>query len=128
VAIGSDGLGLITYQDGSNQALKLAHCDDIPCTSATIITLDNAGSVGQHTSVAIGADGFGVISYRDVTNGDLKVARCHNVPCTIATLSTMDSGGLAGQYTSVAIGTDGRALVSYWGNYNLRVAHLPIAY
>jgi hypothetical protein len=81
VTIGADGLGLISYYDATNGDLKVAHCNDVACTSATITTLDSEGDVGEHTSVTIGADGLGLISYFDDTNGDLKVAHCSNSFC-----------------------------------------------
>ena len=42
VAIGTDGLGLISYNDFTNGDLKVAHCADTACTSATTATLDSA--------------------------------------------------------------------------------------
>lgn len=74
IAIGADGLGLITYRDLTNTSLRVAHCNDTACSSATTSTVDNSGDVGTHTAIAIGTDGRGLISYRDATNGDLKVA------------------------------------------------------
>ena len=65
----------------TNRNLKVAHCSNRACTSATLATLDDTGDVGQHTSVTIGADGLGLISYRDVTNGNLKVAHCSDRSC-----------------------------------------------
>ncbi len=125
VTIGADGLGLISYNDSGNEDLKVAHCSDASCTTATLTTLDSAGDVGWHTSVTIGADGLGLISYRDVTNSDLKVAHCSDASCTTATLTTLDSAGHVGGYTSVAIGADGLGLISYFdfNNEDLKVAH-----
>jgi len=77
-----DGLGLISYRDVTNIALKVAHCRDVVCTSAALATLDSAGDVGLNTSITIGTDGLGLISYRDNTNGDLKVAHCASPLCT----------------------------------------------
>jgi len=74
VTIGSDGLGLISYYDKTNKDLKLAHCNDASCTSATTSTLDSTGDVGRRNSIAIGSDGLGLISYYDKTNKNLKVA------------------------------------------------------
>ena len=125
IAIGADGLGLISYYDVSNGNLKVAHCNDVACSSATTSTVDSAGNVGQYTSITIGADGLGLISYWDVGNGNLKVARCNDVACSSATTSTVDSGTLVGSYTSITIGRDGLGLVSYFDNLNghLKVAH-----
>ena len=40
VAIGSDGLALISYMDFANGTLKVAHCNDAACTSARLSVLD----------------------------------------------------------------------------------------
>jgi cell shape-determining protein MreC len=125
VTIGADGLGLISYYDATNWDLKVAHCNDVACTSATITTLDSEGEVGYYTSVTIGADGLGLISYYDATNWDLKVAHCNDVACTSATITTLDSEGHVGWHTSVTIGADGLGLISYYDytNLDLKVAH-----
>src|SRR5262245_57306547 len=62
IAIGTDGLGLISYYDETNTALKVAHCSNALCTAATLTTLDTAGDVGEYTSLAIGGDGLGLIA------------------------------------------------------------------
>jgi hypothetical protein len=123
IAIGADGLGLISY-NYSGKSLRVKHCNDIACTSATLTELDSGGSLGLHTSIAIGADGLGLISY--YANDTLKVAHCSNVACTSASLATLDSGGSNfGQYTSIVIGTDGLGLISYYDGASglLKVAH-----
>jgi hypothetical protein len=130
VAIGADGLGLISHYDLLGKDLRVAHCDDVACTSATLSNLDSAGMVGAFTSVAVGVDGLGLISYYDDSNDDIKVAHCRDVACTSAIISIVDSAGDFGRATSLTIGADGLGLVSYTEvtNDNLRVAHLPIGY
>ena len=125
MAIGVDGLGLISYSDNTFSNLKVAHCSNSACTAATISTLDSPGQVGAHTSIAIGADGLGLISYHDVTNGNLKVAHCVDTVCSTAGIATLDSVDSVGQYTSIAIGADGLGLISYYDDTNddLKVAH-----
>ena len=81
MTIGADGLGLISYYDFDNGDLKVAHCSDVACTSATLTTLDSAGNVGNTTALTIGADGLGLISYYDQSNTNLKVAHCVSVFC-----------------------------------------------
>jgi hypothetical protein len=75
VTIGVDGLGLISYNDFVDGKLKVAHCDDAVCSSAT-----GVGFVRSNTSVAVGADGLGLIAYSDFAEG-LKVAHCTNSLC-----------------------------------------------
>ena len=126
LAIGADGLGLIAYSDGANDDLKVAHCADTACTSATITNLDSADSVGGFgISLKIGVDGLGLISYYDTTNSALKVAHCDNLSCTSATLTTLDSAGIVGRYSSLAIGADGLGLIAYHdlSNNRIKVAH-----
>jgi hypothetical protein len=112
VAIGTDGLPLISYYDATNFYLKVAHCDDPACASRTVTML---GYGGLHTSVTIGADGLPLISC-----GGLMVAHCEDLACTSAALATPDSGG---EYTSVTIGADGLPLISYYNSGDLMVAH-----
>jgi cell shape-determining protein MreC len=127
ITIGRDGLPLISYYDGLNFDLKVAHCANLSCSGGgTIATaLDTAGDVGQYTSITIGADGRGLISYYDVTNGDLKIAHCANADCTVASIAKLDSDGDVGQYSSITIGADGLGLISYYDatNGDLKVAH-----
>ena len=128
IAIGTDGFPVISYLDGGNQDLKVAHCTDVACTSpADITAVDSAGNVGSETSIAIGNDGLPVISYRDADNNDLKVAHCTDVACiSPADITTVDSSAArVGFQTSIAIGTDGFPVISYFDNSNgdLKVAH-----
>jgi PKD repeat protein len=126
IAIGADGLPVISYWDGTNGDLKVAHCGDASCSSGNTITpVDTAGTVGWYTSIAIGADGLPVISYFDNTNQDLKVAHCGNASCSSGnTISKVDSRGYVGFDSSIAIGADGLPIVSYYDGTksNLKVA------
>lgn len=125
IAIGVDGLGIVSYQDITNGRLKVAHCSNPACTSATSTTIDSSPGVGAHSSIAIGTDGLALISYADITNGDLRVAHCNDVPCGSASLAAVDTVGDVGRYTSIAIGVDGLGLISYYdfANSRLKVAH-----
>ncbi len=129
ITIGADGLGLISYDDVSNGALKVLHCGNAACGSGNIsTTMDSgAGDVGDGTSVTIGADRLGLISYYDdTTNGALKVLHCGNAACSSGNLSTtVDSTGNVGYPSSVTIGADGRGLISYYDatNGDLKVLH-----
>jgi hypothetical protein len=125
ITLGADGLALISYYDITNNNLKVAHCNDLVCSTATTSTIDIAGQVGLETSITVGSDGLGIISYLDGTNYDLKVAHCDNVTCSGATTNTIDSSGLVGSGSSITIGPDGLALISYHDDTNgdLKVAH-----
>ena len=47
ITIGADGLGLISYYDATNGDLKVAHCSNAACSTATTATLDSTGDVGR---------------------------------------------------------------------------------
>lgn len=135
IAIGVDGLPVISYFDGTNADLKVAYCGNASCSAVTsLVTVDSAGSVGQYTSIAIGTDGLPIISYYALTNADLKVVHCGNVSCDTAgsgainAVTTLDDTGSVGEYTSIAVGADGLPIISYWdianvGNDDLKVVH-----
>jgi hypothetical protein len=100
--------------------LKVAHCDDGSCSSATTSTLD-ADAVDVSTT--IGSDGLGLISYR--SGGDLKVAHCSSVDCSSSVVTTVDPEGDTGFATSATVGTDGLGLIGYWDGTtdSLEIAH-----
>lgn len=112
IAIGADGLPLITYSN--LRELKVAHCSDIACTSAVTSTIDTCPACNYFTSVTIGADGLGLIAYSGNSVNRLKVAHCSNVACTSATSSTV--GGpedSAFNEISITTGADGLGLISF---------------
>jgi preprotein translocase subunit Sec61beta len=125
IAIGTDGLGLISCYDGASQNLKVAHCNDEVCSSATTTVIGNPYNDGLTSSITIGGDGFGLISYYDDTNDDLWVAHCANTACTGYTRAIVYAGGNVGMHSSITTGTDGLGLISYYDdtNHDLRVAH-----
>jgi hypothetical protein len=125
ITVGTDGLGLISYYDGTGGDLDVAHCSNLACSSAVTTAVDTANDVGRSSSIAIGADGLGLVSYSDSTNTRLRVAHCSNVACSASTTWTADNGPSVGFDTSVTVGADGLGLVSYYdnGNGDLKAAH-----
>jgi hypothetical protein len=119
ITVGSDGLALISYHDGVNSTVRVAHCEDAPCARATIHLLDAEG-LGA-TSIATAPDGNGFVAY--AARG-LRAARCLDASCSAATITLLDDLPFAG-HTSVTFGRDGRALISYRdeANGDLKVAH-----
>jgi hypothetical protein len=125
LAIGVDGFPLISYYDGTNGDLKVAHCLDRACTTSEISVVDSTSTVGAYSSIAIGSDGLGLITYMGSPGQRLNVAHCSNVACSSATTSVIDPAFIQLQHSSITIGTDGLALVSYHDSLNadLKVAH-----
>ena len=80
LAIGRDGLGVMSYYDANNGDLKTTHCNNATCNNYLTFALDMQGNVGEYTSIAIGRDGMPIIAY---INADrvLKVAHCSNEFC-----------------------------------------------
>jgi hypothetical protein len=116
IAVGTDGLPVIAYQDITNGTLKVAHCSSLACAAAAITVVDDppVNRVGHYNSVAIGADGLPIISYKDFTAFALKVAHCSNVACTAAGVTTVDDpANEVGDFSSIAIGSDGLPVISY---------------
>ena len=74
IAIGTNGMPIISYSDGTNGDLRVAACTTITCSTATLTTVDDTGDTGWYSSIAIGTNGMPIISYYDITNGDLRVA------------------------------------------------------
>ena len=115
LAIGSDGLGLISYGTlAPNFDFRIAHCSDVACTSATVVTFDTGDSPTERSPVTIGPHGRGMVIYIDGSNNELKIANCLDVACTSATIATLDLPYYElGGPPSVTIGSDGLVLISY---------------
>jgi hypothetical protein len=127
ITIGTDGLGLISYYDATNRDLKVSHCSNPKCTTATIAALDTNGDTGASTSIAIGGDGLGLISYHNATSGELTVAHCADVICGVAFgISPLYGAVAAGSDTSITTGADGLGLISFYSappEHALKVGH-----
>ena len=123
IAIGMDGLPVISYYDFNQFDLIVTKCGNAACSAGNTTTrVDTDGQVGRYTSLAIGADGLPVISYFDTTNSSIKVAKCGNADCSSGnTISTVAVAGNTGGYTSIAIGADGLPVVSFYDGDTLEL-------
>jgi len=123
IAIGVDGLPLISYHDFHK--LKVAHCANIACTSAAITTLEEC-QCEFFTAVTIGADGLGLIALTGSSVGHLQVAHCADIACSSATMSTLgDPDHFAFDIASITVGADGLGLIGFIDPKGLlaKVAH-----
>ena len=114
-----DGSGnpVVAYYDGSDQRLKVLHCDDPNCADAEAVTEPDASDgAGQYASLALDAAGNPVVSYFDETNGDLKVMHCNDASCAglDESITSPDTAGVVGRYTSLRLSSLGRPVVSYF--------------
>jgi hypothetical protein len=127
IAIGSDGLPIISYY--GNFSLRVAKCNNSDCTNKTTTTVDSGNSsnqVGTDNSITIAPDGLPIISYYTTTS--LRVAKCNDLSCFTKTTTTVDSDvnniGIIGNSSSITIAPDGLPIISYYyyTSTNLRVA------
>ena len=119
VAIGGDGLPLIAYVSGAlpviNGGLRVAHCNDPLCATATITELAEAYG---NAALRIAGDGRGTVAstryYFPFFNG-IEVRHCNDAACTSASLfappALLPSGG--GTNPSVAIDAGGLPAFTY---------------
>ncbi len=127
IAIGSDGLAVITYFDENALTLKVAHCGNAACsrdiTSTTVISLSVPA---EFFSMAVGADGLPMFSYLDDTSA-LMIAHCGNLDCTAGNSFAqvdIDAVNHSIGVNTLAIGADGLPIIAYNRDYGgLHVAH-----
>ncbi len=131
IAMGSDGLPIISYTALSGNLIKVVKCGNSSCSADNVFADIDTGWL-QYLSITIGADGLPIISYSvEVTSGKgIRVAKCGNLSCSENTIKTtvdkMTSGAAYGLHNSIAIGTDGLPVISYldmtyFPDYDLRV-------
>jgi hypothetical protein len=82
IAVGSDGLPIISYNDWTAGALKALKCGNAACSANNTITTVDASASGMSSAIAIGQDGLPVISYDNFNTGRLYVAKCRKASCT----------------------------------------------
>lgn len=116
IAIGRDGLPLISHQDVTLSRLRVTHCGNASCTAGnTSVLADTLVGAGAYTSIAIGADGLPVIGHFDFNTQSLRVTHCGNASCSAGNVSTPvdDPADDVGLFTSLAIGADGWPVIAH---------------
>jgi hypothetical protein len=107
IAIGNDGLPIISFYATTATALRIIKCNDAACTGGdeSMLTLDDDAAVGRDSAIAVPADGIPVLSYYDQTRRVLRVGKCTSSACTAISVQAVDSviGNDRGQYTSIGI-------------------------
>ncbi|MGB0135236.1 hypothetical protein [Dokdonella sp.] len=117
IAIGVDGLPVISYHDGTNFDLKVYACADSGCASGTAHVLDSEFAVGRYTSIVVRANGLPIISYQSSTMASLRAYDCTSADCSSGLVRFLDAGSV-GVDSSIAIRADGRPIISYFDNKN----------
>jgi len=126
IAMGTDGLPIISYHDNSNQQLKVVKCGNAECSSGNIFTAADTGSgCGINTSISVGTDGLPIKSYQCSVSQHLKVLKCGNFACNsgniITSVDPAQSSCCLGTDSSITIGADGLPIVSYRDNNKERL-------
>jgi hypothetical protein len=98
IAIGLDGLPIVSYYDSTNKILKAVKCGNLQCTTGnTVSIVDNTTSadIGADSSITILPDGLPFISEGDnsTANEHFYVVRCGNPSCSAT--GTTQTGGLS---------------------------------
>ena len=134
ITIGSDGMPLIAYQalpynsvyvpssstfrTTEFSMLKVAHCENIACTSSNTYILDDSSWTGKNPEIIIGTDGLGTIVYGG-KNDVVKVAHCKNLQCSNAEVSdvafrVVTAETLANPHSwSISNGSNGFPVIKY---------------
>ena len=131
IAIGNDGLPVMSYFFLSSNDLKLLHCKNADCTMRDApVVLDKRAFAGEWNDIAIGKDTCPIVSYYDGSNGNLRVVHCTSVDCQtfdgIIEVDGTRGQWTVGQYSSIAVPDDGIPIISYYDATfaDLRVARL----
>lgn len=133
IAMGSDGRLVIAHQaqpTPSSSSLRISHCDDARCSTATSRTIPQAPGAngGRHPALAIGRDGLPIAASYHAAEERLNVVHCADPSCAgVTNMGPLDLGIVRPGAGAVAIatGSDGLPLLAY--SYDalraVRVAH-----
>lgn len=108
--VGIDGMPVISYVDVTNRDLRVAHCDNVECTSATITTVSDDARL--YTTIIIGTDGYPVIAYDRMSSNGLMLLKCGNSLCSSGNTETLIEA-VTPSIPSMTIGTDGFPIIAY---------------
>ena len=118
MAIGADGLPVISYFDFTAFSVKVAKCVNPACSGVSTLTTvdDQANNLTPFsTAIEIGADGNPVLAHFDDVTDALRVVKCANAACTASAAATVldDPANALGQDADIAVPADGLPVVAY---------------
>lgn len=113
LAVGSDGLPVMSFYDADNGNLMVAKCNDAACAGAneTITTVDGStDDVGQGSSLALDSSNRPRIAYRNVTTDEILIVSCNDPACAPGSdiISVLQEGDTD---PGLLIGSNGNAMV-----------------
>ena len=123
IAIGRDGLPVISFYDSTNSALRFCKCTAADCSTSSCSAIESTNDVGKYSAIAIGTNGNPIISHFDDTNNQLRVCACADAACASSTCTALDTSITSGGWTDIAIGWDSLPVVVHTdaANYDSRV-------
>jgi hypothetical protein len=126
ITLGADGHGLIAYfysPGNGGGDLRIAHCSDVPCSTATFWTNATPQLDGLQPSITTGADALGLAAYVEFDLYEpgifnLMTAHCSTGNCSTGTSSKLRAltpigPPIAVAYPSVTIGAFGLGIISF---------------
>jgi len=126
IAIGADGLPVISYFDNTADDLYVAKCNDHQCAGGdetlTVVAPDNEGAFND---IVVSEAGLPIVAFQDVANDTMEIVRCTAADCsTFSIEATFGPNADIGEFVSMALGSDGRAVIAVYdaGDGNLLVA------
>ena len=112
LAIGVDGLPIISYVLNSTNTLTVIKCLTADCETGLKTSLDPQSSPNGWARLGIGSDGLPAISYFDL-NSRLKLAKCTNADCTQYTTQTIAATPDVRGGIGMTIGPDNLPVLAY---------------
>jgi hypothetical protein len=127
IALDSAGNPVISYSDGTNRKVKVAHCNDPECAGSDESIQSPATAAGflGRTSLALDAAGNPVVSYLDIGESRIKLLHCNDPACAgnNESIQSPDPSFAGGTGASLVLDAAGNPVISYAGIDDLRLAH-----
>jgi hypothetical protein len=120
IAIGVDGLPIISVRTLYDGNVVVIHCDDLNCTTASETTHSYEEIGSGPTSIAIDASGLPTVAYSGwrMTLGyavyEPILAECSDTACSQLSLNRLTDPTIEGGDVSLAYDQAGRAVIAYW--------------
>lgn len=114
IAIGGDGLPVISYYNEDQQQVKVAHCAVADCSTGTVISVIANGTDFSLSvpKLLIRDNGLPLISYHksEPSGFSLHLVYCGNPTCSSGNTESTLSGP---RTYAIAIGNDGNPIIAY---------------